>query len=72
MRRVQLLQGGCVNGVAGLGVTALEIQQVAGFKTYAAAAKAYAGGGERTQSSSKRGSELRIFVLAHSVSSLSG
>jgi len=67
-----------VHGVAGLGVAALKVEQVAGLETHAGAGQAHAGGGERAQPRSQRrgeaqcGTGIVLRVVAHAVSSLSG
>jgi hypothetical protein len=63
-----------VDGVTGLGVAALKVEQVAGFQTHTGASQAHAGWSESAQACGERWSEISIVLVhvAHAVSSLSG
>ena len=65
------LQAG-MNGVAGLRVGELKVEQVARLLADAGAAQSYAGRSERTQSARPARGRGRMVALAHAVSSLSG
>jgi hypothetical protein len=51
-----------VDGVAGLGVATLKVEQVAGLKAHAGPAQPDAGRGERTQASGQRRGQDRVGV----------
>ena len=59
-----------VDGVSGLGVGALKVEQVARFEAYAGAGEAYPCGCQGAETLGQHG--LEVCVLAHAVSSLSG
>jgi len=63
-----------MHGVAGLGVAALKVEQVAGFEADAGAGESDAGWSENAQSRGQGLSETGIGMrgVVHDVSSLSG
>ena len=63
-----------VDGVTGLGVAALKLEQVTRLETYTGASQAHAGWSESAQARGERWGEISIVLgrVAHALSSLSG